>query len=129
VEIHRATLADFEAAVAKVSPDYSDNLTVHRDSHQSGRLLRARVGVVSSREPGARRSWTGRRIPAACWHAYRDVLAALFEQRPDATVRTAMAVYRGREGFEAHYPQTAYSNIGSAMQPAYMPDLCSCEED
>jgi hypothetical protein len=129
MEIRGATLADFETAVAKVSPDYGDNLIVHPGSHSNGRLLRARVGVLSSREPGARRSWTGRRIPAACWHAYRDVLGALFEQRPQATVRTALATYRGREGFERAYPATADLNIGSQMQPAYMPDLCSCEED
>jgi hypothetical protein len=68
----------------------------------------------------------GRRIPAACWHAYRDVLAALFDQCPAARVRTALAVYRGREGFERHYPATAYVNVGSQMQPAHMPELCDC---
>jgi hypothetical protein len=128
MEIRGASLADFEAAVVKVSYEYGGNLTVHRDSYQRGRLVRARVAVVSSREPGARRSWSGRRIPAACWHAYRDVLAALFEQRPRATVRTALAVYRGREGFEQRYPDTAYQNIGSQMFPAYMPQLCDCED-
>jgi hypothetical protein len=126
VEIRGATLADFEAAVAKVSADYDGNLVVHRDSYQSGSLVRARIGLASSREPGARRSWTGRRIPAACWHAYRDVLAALFDQCPAARVRTALAVYRGREGFERHYPATAYVNVGSQMQPAHMPELCDC---
>jgi hypothetical protein len=61
VEIRGATLADFEAAVTKVSADYDGNLVVHRDSYQSGSLVRARIGVASSREAGARRSWTGRR--------------------------------------------------------------------
>jgi len=113
--------------MAKVSTDYDGNLVVTADSYQSGSLVRARVGVLSSREPGARRSWSGGRIPSACWHAYRDVLAALFDQRPAARVRTALAVYRGREGFERDYPATAYRNVGSAMQPAYMPELCDCD--
>jgi hypothetical protein len=52
--------------------------------------------------------------------------AVLFDQRPAATVRTALAVYRGREGFERDYPSTAYTNVGSEMQPAYMPSLCYC---
>jgi hypothetical protein len=54
------------------------------------------------------------------------MLAELFERFPRATVRTALAVYRGKEGFELHFPATAYVNVGSQMQPAYMPSLCDC---
>ena len=50
----------------------------------------------------------------------------MFDQCPAARVRTALAVYRGREGFERHYPATAYVNVGSQMQPAHMPELCDC---
>lgn len=129
MQMRGLALADFERIIKQVSADsYAGNVAVADDAHEGGRLVTARLRVLESRGDGARRSWTGRRIPAACWHAYRDVLAALFEEYPRASVRTAMAVYRGREGFEQHYPATADRNVGSQMQPAYMPDLCDCEE-
>ena len=127
MDIRGISLEDFQAIVAYVSKgDYDGNIVVERHAHENGSRLAARLWAADGRGPGARVSWTGRHAHAACWHAYRDVLAELFERFPRATVRTAMAVYRGRDGFEQHYPQTAYSNIGSQMQPVYMPELCDC---
>src|SRR5258708_20024708 len=91
--------------------------------------VRTRTGKGSdaySCASGARRSWSGRRTPTACWHAYRDVLEAMFGEYPDARARTSLAVYRGLDGFKRDYPDTAYRNIGSQMCPAYMPELCDC---
>ena len=85
--------------------------------------FRGRVRAIDSRAYGARTSSSGRHGPYASWEAYRDVLIAIFEEWPHATVRTGLAYYRGREGFEEGYPDTAYINIGSQMQPAYMPEL------
>jgi hypothetical protein len=59
---------------------------------------------------------------------YRDGLAELFARYPFARVRTAMAYYKGEEGFLSTYPATAYVNVGSMMNPAYMPDLCDCSD-
>lgn len=91
------------------------------------RLSQCNVGTERLSAAGARRSWSGRRIAAACWHAYRDVLAGVFEVNPNARVVTAMSKYVGLSGFHANYPATANANIGSMMQPAYMPELCDCE--
>jgi hypothetical protein len=127
VDVRGLTLEDFQAIVAYVSKgDYDGNIVVERHAHASGRRLAARIWATDGHGPGARTSWSGRHAHAACWHAYRDVLAELFERFPRATVRTALAVYRGREGFERHYPATAYVNVGSQMQPAHMPELCDC---
>ena len=54
------------------------------------------------------------------------MLAEIFWEYPDPTVRTMYATYRGAAGFEATYPGTAERNVGSQMQPAYPPDLCDC---
>lgn len=89
----------------------------------------ARMFPRSSRQsaPGARKSWNGRRINAACWHAYRDVIAAVFAINPAARVYTSMSKYVGAQGFIDNYPATANRNIGSMAQPAYMPELCDCD--
>jgi hypothetical protein len=127
MDIRGLSLEDFQAIVAYVSKgDYDGNLVVERHAHGHAQRLAARLWATDGYGPGARTSWTGRHAHAACWHAYRDVLAELFERFPKATVRTALAVYRGREGFEQHYPATAYVNVGSQMQPVHMPELCEC---
>lgn len=118
-------LFTFRQIVAKVSGnEYSGNVIVDDSAHViTDNRFRARLRVKDSREHGARLSWTGRHIPAASWEAYRDVLSAVFEQFPNARVQTSMATYRGREDFESKYPETAYVNVGSIMQPAYMREL------
>jgi hypothetical protein len=127
VDIRGLSLEDFQAIVAYVSKDgYDGNIVVERHAHGTDRRLAARLWATDGHGPGARTSWSGRHGHAACWHAYRDVLAELFERFPTARVRTALAVYRGQEGFERDYPATAYINIGSQMQPASMPELCDC---
>jgi hypothetical protein len=124
-------LGEFERITQQVSDAlYAGNLTVHQDAHpMSGNRCRARVVPRDSHETGARRSWSGRRGPWACWHAYRDVLIVLFEQYPDARVTTALAHYRGRDGFSRDYPATGLRNVGSAVEPVTMPQLCDCPDD
>jgi hypothetical protein len=119
------SLFDFRSIVGQVSAEhYEGNVIVHQDAHKlSETRFRARLTVKDSRAHGARLSWSGRHIPAASWEAYRDVLAEVFERYPSARVRTAMATYAGKDGFEANYPATAYVNVGSQMQPAYMGEL------
>lgn len=80
-----------------------------------------------SKSPGARRSWSGRRGNAACWHAHRDLYRYLFTQYEGVTISTMLAKYT-ESNFEDTYPRTAYINIGAPMIPAYMPDLCDCDD-
>lgn len=140
MEIKGVTLDEFDDIVSMVSATmYHDNVIVDNSAHAlSGTRIRARLRTVISSikvdgeklsAPGARRSASDRYSVAACWHAYRDVLAELFRLYPDAVVRTGMAVYRGAVGFLADYPPTAYQNIGSMMSPRRMPDLCDCTDE
>jgi hypothetical protein len=46
---------------------------------------------------------------------------------PSAIVRTAMATYRGADGFLTEFPATADRDVGSMIAPAFMPELCECE--
>ncbi len=123
------THEDVLAIIAKVSAaGYDGNVKAHDDAHayRHGMGYAGRIDVSDSRGPGARRSWSGRRMPAACWHAFRDVFAAVVDADPAAVIVTAIARYDGRDSFEATYPDTAHHNVGSMAAPAYMPDLCDC---
>lgn len=133
MQITGITPQQFTDAVAKASVKYDGNLTAEITSVQSANRFRARVipkmssSAPKTPAPGARKSWNGRCLKAACWHAYRDAMYEVFAINPQARVYTAMATYKGIDGFESQYPATADQNIGSMMQPAYMPDLCNCE--
>ena len=85
-----------------------------------------RIRAKTSGDRCARRSWTGRRGNAACWHAWRDVIRAILTEYPNAVVTTAQARYEGLTGFEETYPGTANNNVGSMMHPAFMTELCEC---
>jgi hypothetical protein len=132
MRISGAGLDDFTQITRQISQLYDGNLTVCQNAHELPYARRpqcvARLAVVKSTGPGARRSSTGRRMPCACWHAYRDVLSAVFDAFPDAVIRTSMAVYRGHAGFTETYPETAYQNIGSELYPVTMPQLCECDD-
>lgn len=76
---------------------------------------------------------TGHTIPGAvCWHGHRDFLRALFHLAPNATVKTAVAVYRGADNFEATYRATASSpsswQSASWSQTVSTDNACSCVE-
>ncbi|AXK35781.1 hypothetical protein DVA86_27270 [Streptomyces armeniacus] len=126
MRISGVSLGDFFAITDDVSwRRYEGNVIVSPDAHWTrGNSVVARLRVSDSRGVGARTAPSGRRGPYACWHAHRDVLAGLFVAHPDARIRTALAVYRGRDGFERDYPATRYRDVGSPMTPARMTDLC-----
>src|SRR5215216_3253449 len=58
-----------------------------------------------------------RRCWAVDWHGHWAFMEAVFQVDPDATFKTAIATYEGREGFYANAPATGSRNIGSWMQP------------
>jgi hypothetical protein len=124
MQIRGLTLAQFTEITRIVSEaDYGGNVIVHQDAQQYPSYVRARLAVKDSYAYGARTSWAGRHTRSASWEAYRDVLASLFNVFPKARVKTAMASYNGKQGFEDNYPATADINVGSMMSPCYMPDL------
>jgi hypothetical protein len=136
------TPQQFRDAVEKAGARYGDNLTAEIGREHSPARFNARVVLKATGNqmglkspalaPGQRRSASAfnseRRINAVCWHGYRDALVALFDAHPSVKVRTAMAKYLGKESFYAEFPRTGDQNIGSMAAPAYMPELCDCDE-
>jgi hypothetical protein len=127
MQITGITPVQFQDIVAKVSDrDYQGNLRAELGSQQSATRFRGRVMLqhtgyqmfgrkdTSLLAPGQRRS-------ASSLSGERRI-----NQFPEARVYTAMAKYKGKDGFEANYPQTAYLNIGSMAYPMTMPETCDC---
>lgn len=86
--------------------------------------------------PGARRIGVNtyysrvKRWPKPCWHAMRDVLGTMFVNYPEAVCRTALADYRGRDGFLRCYPDTYWGPQKQGMyQLADIGSACDCHDD
>lgn len=75
---------------------------------------------------GAAITASGRRSINACWHAHRDVMAALFAQHSRMTLTSAVSRYLGRSGFLDTFADTGYRNVGSLAQPVRAVDACGC---
>lgn len=64
-----------------------------------------------------------RAIHGACWHAYRDLYRAILTTLPSATIRTALATYRGLDDFEATHHRVSPSGLNTRAH-----DYCHCSE-
>jgi hypothetical protein len=127
-----------QCAISVSTRKYAGNLLIHQDAHDRPRSKNgtsnctARLTTVTSHGAGIRTAANGRRGKYACWHAYRDVLAEVFRRYPDAVIRAGSSwrvTYRGQDGFNAAYPETARKLVGSAASPVTMPELCDCHPE
>ena len=127
MKIKGITTQQLRAIVNQVSDDdYDGNIVFKREPESSGNFVFFTLTVLKSANVGGRRSNTGRKIAAACWHAHRDVMHAIFDLNPDAVLVSALARYEGQEDFLDKFPDTGYTNIGSQYQPLDMEDACEC---
>ena len=117
------TAFQIEDAILTVSDRYARNIEP-MEYADVGRAIRVKLGVKSSRAPGASFK-RGRRISALCWHGFRDVIARLFKDGA-TRVQTVMADYRGLADFEAKFPATGHVNVGSMTEPLEAQDACQC---
>jgi hypothetical protein len=125
MEIKGLTVDAFAAIVADVSiRKYNGNVVLPGRGrpaalNQAGTRFRTRVIVSDSRGPGARRTPSGRRQPAACWHVFRDVIRETLAAYPDTVLRTGLARY-DTATFELTYRETG--------RRTGMSDLCECRQ-
>lgn len=128
MKLYGVPAADLRAIVEEVSDSlYDGNLTFNNfDARRNYVLFTLRVN--SSKGKGARRSGRGNRTVAACWHAHKHVMEAIFARFPDARLVSALATYNGAGDFHHKHGMTRYHNCGSMMQPAEFGDCCECHE-
>lgn len=113
--------------VAKLNAgDYDGNINVEgcEALSSTGTRISVKLGTLDSRKHGSRRAWSGRHGKWLCWHGFRDVFRAVMAVNPDARIKTGKTIYKGRQHFEDTYENTADINVGSMIQPAFMPDMC-----
>ena len=124
---------------------FAGNLTSNRKPEPYRGSVRFTLRVSDCRGPGHRRGvphpWEGhvrKRMVAACYHAYGEVIRGLLEAGA-AWVQTApitLERYRSkgakpkrwtRETWSEHADAMAYVNIGSQMSPFNFAEACDCE--
>ena len=115
--------------VTEVSTNRFDgNIVFKRVPEKAGQAVSFTLTVANSREKGGRRSHSGRRVCACCWHGHRDIMSAIFAAYPMCRLQTAQADYHGRTDFEESFEATGDTNIGSQVAPMCYADACDCEE-
>ena len=127
--IRKATKEQIFTAMAATSAVYGDNVRFKNGPDVQGTGHRLTLTVNKSAGPGGRRSATGRKVAAACWHVHRDFMRALYIQAPEAVIITALARYEGAQNFEEIFTATGHGNIGSAANPQCMRNACECIDE
>lgn len=116
-------------AYTLANEQYGRNVAFKRIPEKSGRAFRVTLTVRNSHEAGSRRSRNLRgirRVSAACWHVHRDFMKEVFRINPEARIQTALADYKGLEDFQAFFPVTGGTNVGSRAQPLAISEACNC---
>jgi len=67
------------------------------------------------------------KVSAICWHGFRDFMIALYKLDVDLRFVTKQATYKNIDDFYIKFPDTAYKNIGSLMNPINYGDACLCD--
>lgn len=119
--IKGAGAEEIRTALLTANGYFEDNLLFKRFEFvgltRDGReKCRVTLTVEDSSKPGARRSYSGRRIAAACWHAH----GTFFDNLPEGT-----EIETGGGKFRAGDPWVDYQ-VGSDFRPAHASELCEC---
>ena len=106
--------------VNKVSREkYGGNLVVSSSRQVSDSTVQLLVEVADHGGPGAFLGEVRHHDKGACWHAFQDVLAALYEGYPQARVTTGIARYASQAHFLA---------VGDTTKPTRT-GLCRCQQE
>jgi hypothetical protein len=126
VKLYNVNAYQLEEVVHEVSARlYKGNL-IFKELQGKSTHTKFTLRVADSNGPGARRSAAGARMVSACWHAHKDVMAALFERHSDARLVSSLATYHGKADFEAKHANTGGNNIGCQAAPVALEDACLC---
>ena len=115
----RGSVNTRDNSIRKVGRAYSFNLRPDKNTRDDD-------GDYRYQRTSASAFHDERRVFAVCWHGHRDFMWGIFGRDPEARIKTMWADYKGRDDFDAKYPDTAYQNVGSMMYPRYASEICKC---
>ena len=125
MEFRNTSIKEMEKALRVINHAYAGNIILLNPEVVGVRVkrIKSRLSVKSSKETGGRRGVSGKRVHAACWHAHRDFMVALFGLNPDVEIKSAMATYKGKDDFEVKHHNTNFQNIGQGQSYG---SACDC---
>ena len=126
MQIRNVTEEKIQNALDQTNKEFDNNLRF-REISEDGKTraglpkFKVTLTVQNSRAKGGRISpWTGRRIAAACWHAYGTFMDSLPEET-EIVVRWVNGVQKIRPG-----DPWQDMNIGGPYRRSYYSDACEC---
>ena len=114
-----ATTEQLTAALQHVNEKFEDNIVFKSGPTPKGRRMQFTLTVKDSKEAGGRRSHTGRRISAACWHVHGEFFEYLFDDGVSLIIAGDKRMRDNRDNWQDW-------NIGSVMYPMYYSEACEC---
>lgn len=120
------------SALQLINNGYNNNIRFKREpeyigADRNGRFkYRFTLTVHNSSAAGARRSPSGRRIAAACWHAHGHFFDALFDADPSALIIVADTT--GERTIDRISGNWRDRQVGSIFAPYMYSELCDCGE-
>ena len=123
----KCTEKDLQAALRAINKpfgiygrNYRKNIIWNRAPEKCGAGFRFTLRVNSSKGPGAKTGWNGRRTVSACWHVHGHFFDALFRICPAAIIRA------GDQKITKEAGNWQDRNIGSDFQPLMYSESCEC---
>ena len=121
-----ATEGELNLALARLNSEYDNNISFKRFD-VAGNRVNFTLTVKDSRGTGSRKSHTGRRIAAACWHAHGRFFEILTGIDREIFVMTTGSNGLMRIDGELNKDNNWQDrNIGSRMMPFYYSEACDC---
>ena len=120
--IKNATRKEIDNALLKANTQFDNNLKFKNIdfvgyTREKNEKYRVTLSVHNSKNPGSRIGHSGKRVAAACWHAYGTFI--------DALPKVAEVEANGRiiSPGDMWYDW----NIGSMYQPLFYSEACDCQ--
>ena len=120
------TESEMHQAIDKINKKYDNNIRFKSGPARKSKNQITATLTVNSTQDGAlgyRRSHTGRKIAAACWHVHGDFFDALIDINPAAVIITGMNRKQVINKYGGNWQDV---NIGSMMQPMSYSEACDC---
>lgn len=118
MRIKNVTRKTLELALGNVNKEHGYKLIFKRSPEQIGNYLHFTIQSERSGIPGARYSWTGRKLPAASWHAHGYLFDEILNLERSAIIKTAHSQVMFKDGSIAGNWEDV--EIGSMFKPVTM---------